>query len=42
MRERKSVCAGAAMSRERNGQAYDNSDIQVHLGACLDFYYQII
>lgn len=40
MNERKSVCVyvwGAGRSRERKGQGYNNSDILVHLGACLDF-----
>lgn len=40
MNERKSVCAyvcGAGKSKERKGQGYNNNDIQVHLGACLDF-----
>lgn len=27
-------CVGG---RERKGQGYNNSDVQVHLGTCLDF-----
>jgi len=29
------VC-GAGKSREKKGQGYNNNDIQVHLGTCLD------
>lgn len=31
------ICVGAGRSRERKGQGYNNSDVQVHLGALLEF-----
>lgn len=31
------ICVGAEKSRERKGQGYNNNDVQVHLGALLEF-----
>lgn len=31
------TCVGAGKSRERKGQGYNNNDVQVHLGALLEF-----